>query len=77
MCGWVGLAKLITDLDMRKGYMGGVRVGFVNINVVYDYEVKQRVALVRVPFSLHKFLADFVIIHIYTTCMYACMCIRI
>ena len=24
--GWVGLQKLITDLDMRKGYKGGVRV---------------------------------------------------
>ena len=23
--GWVGLQKLITDLDMRNGYMGVVR----------------------------------------------------
>jgi len=36
---------------------GGVRV----------YEVKQRVALVRVPFLPHKSLTDIVIIHIYTT----------
>ena len=48
MGGWVGLQKLITDLDMRNGHKGGVRVGFININdmynndvgkgVVYDYE---------------------------------------
>jgi hypothetical protein len=25
MGGWVGLQKLITDLDMRNGYKGGVR----------------------------------------------------
>jgi hypothetical protein len=24
MGGWVGLQKLITDLDMRNGYKGGV-----------------------------------------------------
>jgi hypothetical protein len=29
---WVGLQKLITDLDMRNGYKGGVRVGFIDIN---------------------------------------------
>ena len=32
MCGWVGLAKLITDLDMRNGHKEGVRVGFIYIN---------------------------------------------
>jgi hypothetical protein len=61
--GWVGLQKLITDLDMRNGYKGGVRVVFININDMYNndvgmggvrvyeaYEVKQRMALVRVPF---------------------------
>ncbi len=25
----MGLQKLITDLDMRNGYKGGVRVGFI------------------------------------------------
>ena len=34
--GWVGLQKLITDLDMRNGYKGGVRVGFININDMYN-----------------------------------------
>ena len=29
---WVGLQKLITDLDMRNGHKGGVRVGFMNVN---------------------------------------------
>jgi hypothetical protein len=24
--GWAGLQKLITDLDMKNGYKGGVRV---------------------------------------------------
>ena len=37
--GWVGLQKLITDLDMRNGYKGGVRVGFININDMYNNEV--------------------------------------
>ena len=32
----VGLQKLITDLDMRNGYKGGVRVGFININDMYN-----------------------------------------
>ena len=32
MGGWVGLQKLITDLDMRNGHKGGVRVGFMNVN---------------------------------------------
>ena len=27
MGGWVGLQKLITDLDMRNGHEGGVRGG--------------------------------------------------
>ena len=26
---WVGLQKLIPDLDMRNGDKGGVRVGFI------------------------------------------------
>ena len=34
--GWVGMQKLITDLDMRNGYKGGVRVGFININDMYN-----------------------------------------
>ncbi len=55
----------------------GLRVGFININDMYHndvgkggvrvyeaYEVKQRVALVRVPFYS---LTDIVIVHIYTT----------
>jgi hypothetical protein len=29
MDGWVGLQKLITVLDMKNGYKGGVRVGFI------------------------------------------------
>ena len=49
--------------DLRNGHKGGVRVGFININDMYNndvgkggvyayeaHEVKQRVALVRVPF---------------------------
>ena len=35
MGGWVGLQKLITDLDMRNGYKGGVRFQI-------SYEVKKR-----------------------------------
>ena len=33
----MGLQKLITDLDMRNGHKGGVRVGFININDMYNY----------------------------------------
>ena len=36
----MGLQKLITDLDMRNGYKGGVRVGFMNINE-YNNDVGQ------------------------------------
>ena len=36
MGGWVGLQKLITDLGMRNGYKGGVRVGFIKINDMYN-----------------------------------------
>jgi len=63
MGGWVDLQKLIMVLDMKNGYKGGVRVGFININDMYKndvgkggkyayeaYEVKNRVELVRVPF---------------------------
>ncbi len=39
MGGWVGLQKLITYLDMRNGYKGGVRVGFININDMYNNDV--------------------------------------
>jgi len=62
MGGWVGLQKLITDLDMRNGHKGGVRVGFININDMYNndvgkggaydceaYEAKYRVAAFRAP----------------------------
>ena len=31
MGGWVDLQKLIMVLDMKNGYKGGVRVGFINI----------------------------------------------
>ena len=34
----MGLQKLITDLDMRNGHKGGVRVGFININDMYKNE---------------------------------------
>ena len=37
--GRVGLQKLITDLDMRNGHKGGVRVGFININDMYNNDV--------------------------------------
>jgi hypothetical protein len=39
--GWagVGLQKLITDLDMRNGYKGGVRVGFIYIKDLYNKDV--------------------------------------
>jgi hypothetical protein len=36
MGGWVGLQKLITVLDMKNGYKGCVRVGFININDMYN-----------------------------------------
>ena len=44
MGGWVGrgmggLQKLITDLDMKNGYKGGVRVGFIYINDMYNNDV--------------------------------------
>ena len=38
--GWMGgLQKLITDLDMRNGHKGGVRVGIIKINDMYDNDV--------------------------------------
>jgi hypothetical protein len=36
---WVGLQKLITDLDRFYPYKGGVRVGFININDMYNNDV--------------------------------------
>ena len=39
MNGRVGLQKLITDLDMRYGYKGGVRVGFIYIKDMYNNDV--------------------------------------
>jgi len=36
---WVGLQKLITVLDMKNGYKGGVRLGFININDMYNNDV--------------------------------------
>jgi hypothetical protein len=39
MGGWVGLQKLITDLDMRNGYKWGVRVVFINIHDMYKNDV--------------------------------------
>ena len=30
---------MITDLDMRNGHKGGVRVGFININDMYNNDV--------------------------------------
>ena len=35
----MGLQKLITDLDMRYGYKGGVRVGFIYIKDMYNNDV--------------------------------------
>ena len=35
----MGVQKLITDLDMRNGYKGGVRVGFINLNDMYNNDV--------------------------------------
>jgi hypothetical protein len=39
MGGWVDLQKLITDLKMRNGYKGGVRVVFINIIDMYNNNV--------------------------------------
>jgi hypothetical protein len=33
------LQKLITDLDMRNGHKGGVRVGFIYIKDMYNNDV--------------------------------------
>ncbi len=35
----MGLQKLITGLDMKNGYKGGVGVGFNNINDMYNNDV--------------------------------------
>jgi hypothetical protein len=35
----VGLQKLKTDLDMRNGHKRSVRVGFININDMYNIDV--------------------------------------
>ena len=35
----MGLQKLITDLDMRYGCKGGVRVGFIYIKDMYNNDV--------------------------------------
>ena len=37
--GWAGLQKLITDLYMKNGYKGGVRVGFIYIKDMYNNDV--------------------------------------
>ncbi len=37
--GWAGLQKLITDVDMKNGYKGGVRVGFIYIKDMYNNDV--------------------------------------
>jgi len=39
MVGWVGLQKLITVLGRFDTYKGGVRVGFININDMYNNDV--------------------------------------
>ena len=39
VCGMGGLQKLITDLDMKNGYKGEHRVGFININDMYNNDV--------------------------------------
>jgi hypothetical protein len=36
---WVGLQKLITVLDMKNGYKGVARFGFININDMYNNDV--------------------------------------
>ena len=41
MGGWVGLQKLITDLGMRYGCKGGVRVGFIYIKDMYNNDVSK------------------------------------
>jgi hypothetical protein len=38
-CTRLSLQKLITDLDMRNGHKRGVRVGFININDMYNNDV--------------------------------------
>ena len=40
--GWAGLQKLITDLDMIYGYKGGVWVGFIYINDMYNNNVGKK-----------------------------------
>ena len=37
----VGLQKLITGLDMRNGYKGDVRVGYIDINDMYKNDVSK------------------------------------
>jgi hypothetical protein len=37
----VGLQRLITVLDMKKGFKGGVRAGFINRNDMYNNDVGQ------------------------------------
>ena len=41
VCGMGGLQKWITDLDMKNGYKGEHRVGFINIllNDMYNNDV--------------------------------------
>ena len=39
MVGWVGLQKLMTVLDRLDTYKGVVRVGFININDMYNNDV--------------------------------------
>ena len=39
MGGWVGLQKLITVLDRFDTYKGDVRVGFINLNDMYNNDV--------------------------------------
>ncbi len=38
---WVGLQRLKTVLDMKKGFKGGVRAGFINRNDMYNNDVGQ------------------------------------
>jgi hypothetical protein len=35
----VGLQKVITVFDMRNRYKGGVRVGFIDMNDMYNNDV--------------------------------------
>ena len=63
---WVGLQKLIIDLDMRNGHKGGLKVGFIYMYnndggkegaYVYEaYEAKHRVAHFRAPVCFINFL---------------------